>query len=168
VAIFCEAVGSNEGGFKKADIGSPASPRVKHALPRAAHSPWHGTRPSLARPQPLGRAERTEKYVSAHDAKRQFCAPEGGKERERRWRLFSTLPACLSGEFLYDRFLKIRFLIGISWCGIRRRRLSTHLPSHSKKALRQQRHIEAREFEDRPFTPEQALTPAAFLRRMHR
>ncbi|MEO6201780.1 MAG: hypothetical protein ABIP82_00945 [Nitrospirales bacterium] len=33
-----------------------------------------------ARPQPLGRAERTEEYVST------------AKGRERRWRHFSTLP----------------------------------------------------------------------------
>jgi hypothetical protein len=33
-----------------------------------------------ARPQPLGRAERTEEYVST------------AKWRERRWRHFSTLP----------------------------------------------------------------------------
>ncbi len=33
-----------------------------------------------ARPQPLGRAERTEEYVSTT------------KGRERRWRNFSTLP----------------------------------------------------------------------------
>jgi hypothetical protein len=52
--IYCEALESKAGGFKKA---------------------------RSARPQPLGRAERTEKYVSR------------AKGRERRWRLFTTLPS---------------------------------------------------------------------------
>jgi hypothetical protein len=51
---------------------------VTEIHPRKKEEVFKNVRP--ARPQLLGRAERTERYVST------------AKERERRWRHFSTLP----------------------------------------------------------------------------
>jgi hypothetical protein len=74
--MYCETFESKEGGFKKAPTLTARPARRETRLP-------------VARPQSLGRAERTEKYVST------------AKWRERRWRLFSTLPQrelCPSGK----------------------------------------------------------------------